>query len=296
MRFKTLRLFLSVLLILSQLYGCGGNEESTETDRAADTEGAKKEDFYIVSDADTLEKQTAEYIAVYLGGMGYTCRVGEYGEIQKEKGGCRPVIAVGKDSVLSVEALSESEKICCVPDLTVAKEGVVSPSLTSGSLVRAAVLLFSGAESFTVLSCEEGAADVQDACDYLDRSGVNYTVCSLEGSVYGDAVLSAVKKGCDVLIVPFGDITPMKNELKKYGTAVVAVGEGEPVGGAVATFCIDTERLSRYTARLAVSRLTGEDEPPLESFYKICIDTEAAKDFDVDIEALREDFFVTMVS
>ena len=267
-----------------------------ETEKVTTAQRVKKEEFYIAADGGGLERVTAEYISRYLEEMGYASHLGKIGEIDGSEG-YSAVIAVGREAMDTASGLSGVEKICCVPDSYVEREGTVSPCLSSGSLARAAVLLFSHAESFTVLSQKEGAADVQDACDYLDTCGVSYTVCSLDGAVYGDAVLSAVKQGCDVLIVPFGDISPMKGELKKYGTAVVAVGEGEPVSGAVATFCIDTERLSRYMADLAVSRVTGrEEEPCEESFYKVCIDMDGAEEHDVDIEALREDFCVAMVS
>lgn len=174
-------------------------------------------------------------------------------------------------------------------------EYTVSPFLTSKSLARAAVLLLPDAKRFSVISEAERAADVQDACDFLDMSAVDYTVETLDGRPYGEAVLAAAKKGCDAVILSSKSTGGISIDLSEYETAVIAVGEGEPVRGALGTFCINTEAVSEAAADAIIAVIEGrEPEESFESFYSFCISEGLSREFGADISAVCEDFSVVV--
>ena len=286
--FKIIICFVLFIFLLAGLSSCRDEDEGRMK------KSPEKRDFLIITEAGGMEEQTASYIAGILAEMGYTYETVYDGERFDESLFCCAVISgEGDGGGFSVPVVTvgfspaEGDDRCSV-----------FPVITPRELARAAVLLFPEAEDYTVISSDDGARDVQDACDLLDVSGVSYTVEALEERPYGNAVLSAAEKGCDVLILPSGDNGGAGIDLSPYGTAVVTVGRGEPVRGAAASFCIDTEAMARAAAELGVSLVEGEEaEVGCESFYSLCISEGTLSELEAraDIEAVSEDFKVVLV-
>ncbi|MBQ4066329.1 MAG: hypothetical protein IJD22_01670 [Clostridia bacterium] len=171
--------------------------------------------------------------------------------------------------------------------------------LSSRDLAEASMMLLPRATRFAVMSAEEGAADVQDACDEFDRCGVDYRVEALSyGQPYGDAIISAAKKGYSAVILPYFELSAGGVDMgeSKGDTAIIAVGEGEPVKGALATFCVDAQALSSDTARLFERFLSGDGEArSIEGrYYRLCVSESVKECFDADVEGAGERFSVTV--
>ncbi len=254
------------------------NREKEETNRVL-----------ILADSEGMAGQTAQYIGAFLSEMGYGSEIASKAKDE----GYTAVVCVGDDKEYKGKLPTVR---CLLSESRDTGENTVAPFLSSKSLARSAVLLLPDACKFSVISEIEGAADVQDACDFLDLSGIDYTVETLDGRAYGDAVYSAAKKGCDVLLLISGDSGGAGFDLSDYKTAVIAMGEGEPVKGALGSFCIDTEKLAAAAAEMCVSVIEGKDTvPEAKSYYSFCISGEIAERFNVDIEAVSEDFSVVLV-
>ncbi|MBQ8915025.1 MAG: hypothetical protein IJ046_02475 [Clostridia bacterium] len=292
MKIKGIIIF--ALLAAVMLSVCGCRADAGEDGAREGKQEEEERYFYICVSGGALERQVAEYIEASLRAEGYTAVLGE-GAVND--GGIVALIAVGRDAVTLARESASVPVVLCDPSGSLWGEDILAPGMSSGGLARAARLLLPAAESFAVITETEGGQDVQDACDHLDLCGVDYTVETLDGRTYGDAVISAAKKGCDVLLLPFGDVYAGGGiDLSGYGTAVISVGEGEPVRGCLATFCVDTEGLARFAAARAVDIAEGREcEEHMKSFYTLCISESLSKRFFVDIEAVREDFSVVLV-
>ena len=244
-------------------------------------------DFLIVTQDGGIEEQTAKMVGVALEDMGYSYF------LKKEMPRALPegtlgVVFVGADS----EA-TDLPFVRCSFRMNDSAENTLSPSISSGTMARAATLLLPSAQHFTVLSREAGGADVQDACDFFDLCGVDYRARTLE---VGEVAAVLSESGSDAVLLPSIELSGRGIELFSEGCAVFAVGEGEAVRGALATFCIDTERLARDTATLAVSAITGEESPlHTESYYILCLDRTLCEKYNADVPAVDEDFKVVLV-
>ena len=172
-------------------------------------------------------------------------------------------------------------------------ENTLAPSISSGTMARAATLLLPKAQHFTVLSREAGGADVQAACDFFDLCGVDYRARTVE---VGEVAAVLSESGSDAVLLPSTELSGRGIELFSEKSAVFAVGEGEAVRGALATFCIDTERLARDTATLAASMVEGEKSPlHTESYYIMCLNRTLCEKYNADVPAVDEDFKVVLV-
>lgn len=281
---------ITALLLAIFIICLGGCEEKKTKNINADQNG---EYILIVTKKASLSEQTAHYISASLSRLGYSSLIKYEEQADKMKRDILGVILVGNAEYPKKELPTVR---CKTAPSNTTEKNTVSPCLSSKSLARAAVLLLPNAGHFTVISEAAGAADVQDACDLLDLCGVDYTVEALDGRAYGDAVISAAEKGCDGLILPSTVPGGLSIELSEYETAVVAVGEGEPVRGALASFCIDTEKLAEASAQLFVSLIEGKEiQPYTESYYKLCISKKLSERFCVDLTAVSEDFNAVVV-
>ncbi len=278
--------FLVAVLLSLFLLGCENEEKAPQKERS------KKADFLIVTLEGGIEAQTAKMVAAHLESMGYSS-VLETGIPKKLPEGLKGAAFVGVDS----GELSDVTSVGCDFDMkSRGDEDMLSPYLSSGSMARAATLLLPEAEHFTVFSGEQGAADVQDACDVFDLCGVDYRAETLEMGEFTRLVSVSEKWGSDALLLPSAELSGRGVELFGGDCAVFAVGEGEPVKGALASFCIDTENLARDTARLLVSRATGEEALlHRESYYILCLDRALCEKYGADITAVSEDFRVIVV-
>ena len=172
-------------------------------------------------------------------------------------------------------------------------ENVICPRLLSGSIARAGVLLLPAARSFCVISDRSGAMDVQDACDVLDMSGVDYRVEVPDRGEVWTVMETSVKDGCDVILIPYVDPVGATLDMSSYGAAVIGIGDSEPVKGALASFCVDTERLCSDAAELCVCIMEEREfEGFGDSYYTLCVSEREAKRLSADIQGVSEDFFV----
>ena len=276
---KYLSFFLAVLLLLS-LAGC-------EREKVSKKRKAEAEDFLIVTVEGGIEEQTAKMVGANLEEGGYSYALTkETPKILPE--GTKCAIYVGVESERATVA-----SVRCSFKTNDSGENTLSPSLSSGTMARAATLLLPSAQHFTVLSREAGGADVQDACDYLDLCGVDYRAETL-----GEGALAEIMKrsASDAVLLPSAELSGRGVELFFEGCAAFAVGEGEAVRGALATFCIDTESLARDTALLAISQVTGEEVAiRTESYYILCLDRALCEKYSADVPAVSEDFKVVLV-
>ena len=272
-------IFLAVCLTLF-LFGC--EEKDGETERVSEAA-----DFLIVTMEGGIEEQTAKMVGANLEAMGYSWK--QENQMPKtipEK--TEGVVFVGVDSEEADVPL-----VRCSFQMNDSGENTVAPSLSSGSMARAATLLLPKAQHFTVLFGDAGAADVQDACDFFDLCGVDYRAEALES---GGLYAALEKSVSDVILLPSRELSGRGIELFSEGCAIFAVGEGEAVRGAIATFSIDTEKLARDTAILAVSQATGEKAIlHSESYYILCLDRTLCEKYNADITAVSEDFRVVIV-
>lgn len=284
-------IFLCLLFIISLSFLLSGCEEKGKVQKKQEIE---RTDYLIITKEGGIEEHTAKYAAAELSERGFTWKLLYEGQ-SFDNISCKGIILSGCD----VQTEYDVPLVVMRFDADGHSEGnVISPAVSPDSIARAAVLLFPEAEHYALISSAEGAADVQDACDCLDMCGVNYTVEALDGRAYGDAVFSAAKKGCDVLILPSGDEGGSGIDLAQYGTAVVAVGKGEPVRGAAASFCIDTEKMAKAASELCISLSEGKDlRQKEESYYALCISESALESLPLtaDMEAVSEDFKVVLV-
>lgn len=276
---KYLSFFLAVLLLLS-LAGCDGETVSKKRK-------AEAEDFLIVTVEGGIEEQTAKMVGEHLESMGYSWALDK----KMPKDLPKKVLGVVFVGFESCEA--DVPYVRCSFGMNDSGENTLSPSLSSGTMARAATLLLPSAQHFTVLSRETGGADVQDACDYLDLCGVDYRAETL-----GEGALAEIMKrsASDAVLLPSAELSGRGVELFFEGCAAFAVGEGEAVRGALATFCIDTESLARDTAILAISQVTGEEIAiRTESYYILCLDRALCEKYSADVPAVSEDFKVVLV-
>lgn len=286
---KLSNLLAALILFLIIFTGC------TEDKTAYKNESHEKsKDFLILWEGNGLEKQTAYLIETELCRMGYTAVTKK----AKDKAVSNPkcIITVGENA----ESLSKSSNIptiSCIPEGGIAsRKADVYPYMGTKDMARAAVLLLPSAEEFALISEENGAADVQDACDYFDMGGIDYTVEITDGRSLGDTVLSATDKGCDAVILPMHALEGLNVEPLSNSCAIIAIGEGEAVRGSLASFCIDVELLSRHTAALAVSKIENKEWiQKSESYYIVCISEKESKNHSIDPEALKENFKVVSV-
>ena len=226
--------------------------------------------------------------------QGYTANTQNAKEKPDDNHKC--IISIGEKVDLSSNH-GDIPVVRCIPRGGIAsRDADIYPFVGTKDIVRAAVLLLPSAQEFALISELNGAADVQDACDHLDLCGINYTVEVTDGRPLGDTVISAKEKGCDAVILPMHALDGINIEPLSISSAIIAVGEGEAVRGALASFCIDVELLAEHTAALAVSKVKKEAwSPDAESYYVICVSEKLSKDHTVDLSALREDFKVVSV-
>ncbi len=284
---KRYTVFLIALALILFLWGCKGEGEKVIRERERSSY-----DFLIMTLSGGIEEQTARMVGAELEDMGYTwalkTKKPEY--IPKEIKGA---VFVGIESM----DIGDFPSVRCTFDMNArGDENTLSPCLSSGEMARAATLLLADAQHFTVFSAEKGATDVQDACDVFDLCGVDYRAETLEEGEFAQCFSISEKWGSDALLLPSAELSGRGVELFGAECAVFAVGEGEPVRGALASFCIDTEKLARDTARLLVSRVTGEEVlMHTESYYILCLDRALCEKYSADITAASEDFKVVLV-
>ncbi|MBQ4066157.1 MAG: hypothetical protein IJD22_00805 [Clostridia bacterium] len=281
------RIVALVLAVLAVLL-CGCREKKEER-----TARELSHRVQIVTERGGIEEQTAALVGEMLMAKGYEvsiCLAGE-GDMKKEEKGFCATVAVG----CSVKE-AEGAYLECSFDITEkGSETLVAPGLSSGRMARAALLLMPEAESFSIISEKAGGADVQDACDVLDMSGVSYTVETVEGKPYGDAVAKAAEGSCDALILPSEKLWSAAADLSEYETAIIAVGSGEPLRGALASFCIDGEKMAYEVASRVTALVEGEEAEPLRGgCYVLCVNLSIARELGADVEAASEDFSVVI--
>ncbi|MBE6588278.1 MAG: hypothetical protein E7647_07695 [Ruminococcaceae bacterium] len=284
---KHILIVMAALLCTWLFCGC---EEKELTGK---NEQGSKEQYLIVTPFGGIEEDTAKLISLCLEEKGYASVIEHVDAVPSERDGVIGVIAVGCEARVAegVPYVRASFDMGEEP-----KENVIAPCLTSGNVARAALLLLPEASRFFVFSSEPGAADVQAACDVLDASGVDYTVETIGSGTLEEAVRKAEEKGSDALILPSDRLCGGGFEITGDSFPVFAVGEGEPVQGALASFCIDAQRMARDTSDIAVALLEGrETELRAESYYVLCISKCLAEKFTPDIEAVKEDFHVVIV-
>lgn len=272
-------------LFLSLFFcGCESGEKGAETRDAGDA------DFLIVTMDGGIEEETAKMVGAELESMGYSWDMETKmprSAPEKVKG----AVFVGVDC-----AEWDVPSVRCDFKMNVEAENTLSPCLSSGKIARAATLLLPDAEHFTVFFGEKGASDVQDACDFFDLCGIDYRARALESGEFAECLAEAQSSGSDAVILPSAKLSGSGIEIFGGDCPVLAVGEGETVKGAVATFCIDTEILARDTAKSMVSLINGE-EPTLDTcgYYILCISRTLAEKYGADVTAVSEDFRVVVV-
>lgn len=276
-------LFIAAMLFLF-LVGCDGEREGQSPQ-----EKRELSDFLIVTQSGGIEEGTAKMIKSELENEGYTSDLTTKTE-KKDIKRAKFVIFVGVES-----CDTGGPWVCCSFDTEgEALENTLAPCLSSGAMARAATLLLPDARHFTVLSEKEGGRDVQDACDVFDLCGIDYRAERVESGGLAQCIATVDECGSDAVLIPSRRISSLA--VYSNDCPVFAAGEGEPVRGAFATFCVDTELLARDTARLAISRVTGEDiSLRTDSYYILCIDRALCEKYNADIAAASEDFKVLLV-
>lgn len=266
------------------LWGC------EEDGKAAEKRETEMADFLIATIDGGIEEQTAKMIGAELENMGYSWIL----ETEMPKTAPKDIkgaIFVGVDG-----AEWDVPTVTCSLKMNTATENTLSPCLSSGRIARAATLLLPDAGHFTVFFDEGRGSDVQDACDFFDLCGIDYMARALELGEFAKCLAEVKVSGSDAVILPSAELSGKGIEI--YGTdcPVFAVGEGETVKGAVATFCIDTEALARDSAKNMVSLIKGE-EPSADvgGYYILCISRTLAEKYGADIPAVSEDFRVVVV-
>lgn len=276
---KYILFFLAALISLF-LLGC-------EKEKAEDGPKAVSAEFLIVTAEGGIEEQTAKMVGAHLEEKGYSYA------LTTETPHSLPE---GTECAVFVGVESEGEdlpSVRCSFKMNDSGKNTLAPALSSGTMARAATLLLPSAQHFTVLSHEAGGADVQAACDHFDLCGVDYRAEALES---GDLATALENSVSDALLLPSFEVSGRGVELFFEGCAAFAVGEGEAVRGALATFCIDTESLARDTAHLAISQVTGEEVAiRTESYYILCLDRALCEKYSADVPAVSEDFKVVLV-
>ena len=281
-------LFIAAMLVFF-LLGCDGEKTVREVGKEKKTESF---DFLIVTQEGGIEEQTAKMVAEELENMGYTSKLTTRTDKKDEKE-VKCVIFVGVDKATNTEVPSAR---CSFEINGETDESTLSPCISSGTMARAATLLLPKAKHFTVFFEEEGGRDVQEACDVFDLCGVDYRAERVEMGEFSQCFSMPAKWGSDAVLLPSSRLSGEGVEIYAQDCAVFAVGEGETVRGALATFCIDTESLATDTARLAISKLTKKD-PSLrsENYYILCLNRTLCERYEADVTAVSEDFSVIMV-
>ena len=297
-RIKGAFLMLICFLMIFAFSSCNkGESDLREREMTEDTTSAEKSSVLILGNDFGIDKALSEYIEASLLEEGI--EVYREGDVS-EKGEVDLVLGVGREGVLAcLEIEVESPVVYCTwegsfPDTGEYETAGIKAHLSSRDIILTSLSLLPSAESIAIISSEEGASKVQDGCDALDVMGFDYTVEALSaGQPYGDAAITAAKKGYSIVILPCFDLSAGGIDLgeEKKDTAVISVGEGEPVKGALATFCLDVQRLSMDAAKICRDILqTGEAESIEGGYYKICISESISAYFEVDTEAALDYF------
>lgn len=271
-----------------------GNIDINTAERAE-----KRKSVLILSSDCGVGKTISEYTGAILSERGYEIYFDRDGKNEFDG-----VIAVGKEGVCEVLESGDADPLvyCVWEDFEKTDElcGAVGirACISSKDLAKVSLALLPNAGRFAVMSDTKGAIDVQDACDEFDRCNVDYRVEALsEGQPYGDAIIGAAKKGYSAVILPYFELSAGGIDIKSHSaeTAIIAVGEGEPVKGALATFCVDAQALSLDTADLFETILSGVKSEGIEDgYYKVCISESVEKYFETDREEVGNLFPVTV--
>lgn len=284
MRFiKAVLPLLVAIAVLCALCSCNTDKEKKEKVKSP------KDSFIIIHSSEPIDVQIAHTVASMLNGSGRSARTFESqlpkGEDEKAP---KAIITVGRSVMSDASPDNGIPHIYCLTDgggEIDSKKGI-SPTLDSAALADCAMVLLPEAENFSVISSKEGGSDVQSACDLLDRTGKNYTVESLDGRIYGEVLLSCLESDTDALILPAG-AAGNKNAsaaalpyIPESDVPVIAVGTGEPIKGALATFCIDSSAMSEALYSLVISEVYGTDATLPDSYYVLCINKERAAALD----------------
>ncbi len=300
---RVITLVLFFITAFFALSSCEG-DDIYERGEKAKTESEEVYPSVLIASGDCgVGKTVSEYIEAYLSNRGIN--VYRERESISLEGDLDGVIAVGKEGVLQVlEKEYDGPLVYCIwEDFKKASEleGAVGirAGLSSKDLAATSMALLPKAYRFAIMSIEEGALDVQDACDEFDKRGVDYTVEALSmGQPYGDAIISAANKGYSAMILPYFELCAggIDRESHSDETAIIAVGEGEPVKGALGTFCVDAQLLSMDTAKLFEKLLSGDGAESIEGgYYNLCISESVEKYFETDREGAGE-FFPVIIT
>lgn len=282
--FKTI--FVTLLAFIAVISVCSCEAQEKESEKKIETDR-----FIILHSEMPQDRQIASSVASALINDGRSVTLKE--EISAEENEFekfKAVITVGRSETQAfLEKSTDVQHIYCITDGGVApdtdKKGI-APTVESSGLADAAMILIPDAEDFSIVSGVEGASDVQDACDLLDRTGMGYTVESLEGRIYSEVLLSCLESDTDALLLPSGALGHKSSSaytlpyIPESYVPVIAVGIGEPLRGALATFCIDSEIMSEALYSLINSEVYGNEAVYPDNYYVLCINKERAADID----------------
>lgn len=301
MSIHILRIFYAAVFCMAVLCvfsSCDGEMQDNTEKRTVQRKKTKKT-VYVSSGDGGVGKTVSEYIGAELSEMGYEVFFESEGNSVFDG-----VVAVGKEGVLEALENQRSDAfVYCIweefekTDALSRKVGIRA-GVSSKDLAKASMALLPKADRFAVMSDTKGALDVQDACDEFDRCGVDYRVEALsDGQPYGDAIINAAKKGYSAVLLPYFELSAGGIDVgdSKGETAIIAVGEGEPIKGALATFCIDAQALSCDTAELFEKVLSGEETDGIDGgYYRLCISESTEDYFETDREGAQKLFPVSV--
>lgn len=286
-------------VIMLCVFSSCGKEAAKDEQKSIGQRRETGKAVYVAGGDSGVGRTVSEYVGAYLSEKGYEVF------FEREAGVVFDgVIAVGEDGVLkALENEQEGAFVYCIWEEFEKWEALsqnigIRASVSSKELAKASMALLPEADRFAVMSDTKGALDVQDACDEFDRCGVDYRVEALSfGQPYGDAIINAAKKGYSAVLLPYFELSAGGIDIgeSEVETAIIAVGEGEPVKGALATFCVDAQALAHDTAELFVKVLSGEATDGIDGgYYMLCISESVEKYFETDREGVEMLFPVTV--
>ncbi|MBQ3527843.1 MAG: hypothetical protein IJA52_04775 [Clostridia bacterium] len=284
---RQILLFLALTISALAICSCQSKNEKTKEENTCQD----PDRFLIIHSEMSQDRQIADDVASMLLKDGHEVELREnISEETVKMSNIKAVISVGRSE--TVYLLGKDTKIphlYCITDGGVApdtdRKGI-APTIESASLADAAMILLPNAEDFSIISNAEGASDVQDACDLFDRTGMDYTVESLEGRIYGEVLLSCLESDTDALLLPPGSCGSKNSSafslpyIPESYVPVIAVGIEDPLNGALATFCIDPEPMAKALYSLINSEVYGYPVSVPESFYVLFINKARAVSLD----------------
>jgi len=286
---KSLKRSFALLIILitvsALLCSCKAENELKQPKKA------QGDSFIILTGSDSLDRQIAATLSSYLIEKGHSTTLLELSlPSEKELKKATAVITVGRNVTAEITKMApDIPHVYCYTDgggQADNKNTGIAPTVPPQSLADAAMVLLPAAEHFSVISSIEGGGDVQDACDLFDRMAKDYTVETLGGRIYGEVLLSCLESDTDALLLPAGALGNRNASafalpyIPESEIPVIAVGMGEPIKGALATFCIDSEAISKALLSLTESEVYGHAPTLPDSYYVLCINKKRAATLD----------------